>query len=141
MTTISPVAGFSGAGGTAGPPRSGGGCAGGGDCRGLAVLLDETRDGIADFRTLALPVGHPAQVETQVFPAFRRLRVIEAHAFDEAPIARVARIRHHHVVERTPLGAAASQSDHYHVFDPRAPPGPDPIFSRPSCRIWRSPRF
>src|SRR5690606_5293324 len=84
--------------------RSGGG---GLRRRGLAELLDQARDGVADLGTLPLPVLQPGEVESQRLPALGRLGIVEAHALDEAAVTRIARVGHDHIEEGPLSGTAA----------------------------------
>src|SRR5262249_8330608 len=74
----------------------------------------QTRYRVGELRTLVLPVIDPVERKAQAFFTVARDRVVEAHALDEPPVAPIARVRNDDVEERSLLGAATSQSDHYH---------------------------
>src|SRR5262245_39147162 len=84
----------------------------------LTSLLDQPRHGVRQLRALALPVRQPLAVDAQPLAAFRRLRIVEADALDEAAVARSSRIGHYQVVERALLRPTACQTYDDHVFLP-----------------------
>ena len=65
--------------------------------------LDQLGNGVAQLRTLALPMSNAFQLQTQCFLTFRYQRIVEADALDETAIATIARISYHHIVKRTIL--------------------------------------
>ncbi len=84
---------------------------------GLATkLLDETSGRVGELRTLALPVSKPLHVHTQSFAPLGRLGIVKPHSLNETAVARIARIRHNHVVERSFFGATSRQSYDNHRF-------------------------
>lgn len=81
-------------------------------------LFDEACRGVANLRTLALPVSQPISLIPKRFLTFRRLRIIKTDALDETAIAGAFGIGYHQIKKRPLLGAAACQSNHNHVTDP-----------------------
>ena len=81
-------------------------------------LFYKARCGVADLRTLALPVSQPISLIPKCFLTFRRLRIIKTDALDETAIAGAFGIGYHQIKKRPLLGAAACQSNHNHVTDP-----------------------
>jgi hypothetical protein len=77
--------------------------------------LDQLGNGVAQLSTLALPMSHTLQLQTQCFLAFRYQRVVETDALDETAIAAVARIRYHYIEKRTILGTATGKTNDYHM--------------------------
>jgi hypothetical protein len=77
--------------------------------------LDQLGNGVAQLRSLALPMAYAFQLQTQRFLAFRYQRIVEADAFDETAIAAIARIRDHHIEKRTILRTATGKSNDYHM--------------------------
>src|SRR5690349_1588293 len=84
----------------------------------LTELLDQPRHRVGELRALALPMREPRVVDAQPLAAFRRLRVVEPDALDEAAVARAPRVRHHQVVERALFRAAAREPDDDHGLVP-----------------------
>jgi hypothetical protein len=92
-------------------------------------LLDQTRNGRAQLRAHALPVGKAIGGDAKPYFAFGRLGIVETYTLDEAAIARVARVGRHDVEEGTFLGAAPCQSNDNHpqflVDNFQSRPGPE----------------
>src|SRR5690242_20065520 len=76
--------------------------------------LHEHRNRIGQFGALTGPIRDAIVRNPKAFFLLGRHRVIEADALDEPPVAPIARIRDHNVIERTLFGAAARQSDDDH---------------------------
>jgi hypothetical protein len=55
-------------------------------------------------------VGKSLHVYAQTFSPFRRLGIVKPNPLNEAAVARITRIRHNHIVERSFFGAASRQS-------------------------------
>jgi hypothetical protein len=85
----------------------------GGSCGTSA--FDQLGYGVAQLRTLALPMANAFQLQAQRFLAFSNKRIVEADAFDESAIATIARIRYHHIVKRTILRTATGKTNDYHM--------------------------
>ena len=77
-------------------------------------FFDQTTYGLAQLRTLVLPMCHAIQLDTQTFGAFGCQRIVEADTLDKATVTTVAGIRYHHVIERAILRAATRKTNDYH---------------------------
>jgi hypothetical protein len=75
-------------------------------------------DALADLRANALPVLYTLEVEPQALFLPTRHRIEETDALDPSAVAFVPDVRHHDVIERPLLGAAACQSNFYHAKKP-----------------------
>src|SRR6185503_8295514 len=85
----------------------------------VTELLYQTRRRVGKLGTLALPVVEAIHLYAQRLLPLWSFRVVETHTLDETAIARVARIGHDHVEERTLLGAAARKANNDHVLYPQ----------------------
>src|SRR6056297_3285420 len=88
------------------PPAASGGL--------LLELLDQARHALGGLRTVSDPIVHPLKVELQGLFLASRDRVEEPEPLDIAPVAPVAAVGHHHVVERPLLSAAPGQTNRHH---------------------------
>ena len=74
--------------------------------------VEEAHHAIRRLRALGDPGLDLVHVELQArLSVLRQQRIEMAEAFDEATIARKARVGCHHVIDRTFLGARASEAD------------------------------
>jgi hypothetical protein len=76
--------------------------------------LDQFGHAIGKLRAVALPESDALAVEAQTFSAFLGQRIVKPDALNETAIATIARISHHYVVKRAPLGTASSKPDNNH---------------------------
>ena len=65
--------------------------------------FDQLGYGVAQLRTLALPVADALQLQAQRIRAFGDERIVEAYALNETTIAAVAGIGDDHIVKWTIL--------------------------------------
>src|SRR6056297_1012989 len=77
-------------------------------------LLDQAGNALGRLRAMADPVVHPVEVELQRLFLASRDRVEEPEPLDIAPVAPVAAVGHHHVVERPLFSAAPGQTNRHH---------------------------
>jgi len=76
--------------------------------------LDQLGNGVAQLRTLALPMAHALQLDAQRFLAFCHERVVKTDALDEATVAAIARIGHYYIKKRTVLGTTTGKTNYDH---------------------------
>ena len=88
----------------------------------MRVLLEQARNRRTDLGADRPPVGQAIQRNAEPDFTAGGDRVVETHALDEAPVARIARIGGDDVEEWPPLGAAASQTYHDHGKSPKMKP-------------------
>src|SRR5689334_15804767 len=84
-------------------------------------LFDEALGRGRELRAPALPVLHALEIDAQRLAAFRGLGIVEAETLEELARGRAPRVRHHEVEKRTLVGAAAPESNHYHLGMLRKP--------------------